>query len=68
MVDSLLGAVFQYSGLVLDAAAGGKMRVTSVQVAGARRICGRDILSNNQVNLLAIVLTAALGAIAERRS
>ena len=61
MVDSVLGALLQYSGLVRDAASGVE-RVTNVPIEGSRRICGRALLSNNQVNLLAICATAAAGA------
>ena len=36
--------------------------VVSSPIAGAERICGRDILSNDQVNLLAILCTAMAAA------
>lgn len=56
LIDSLLGATVQFSGFDRE-------RKVTVQKPGPsiERICGRNILSNNQVNLLSSFLTSLLG-------
>ena len=62
-IDSLLGAVFQYSGAVTFITASGErvIKVVNEPVSGAVHISGRNLLSNNQVNLLSAAIVAALG-------
>eukprot|EP00667_Euglena_gracilis_P014349 EG_transcript_14847 len=58
LLDSVLGAVLQYSGAIP-----GTERVVNGPRAGAKHICGRDVVSNNTVNLLSSAATAALGGL-----
>jgi uncharacterized membrane protein len=55
LIDSLLGATLQFSGFDRD-------RNLTVQMPGAtiERISGRNILSNNQVNLFSSFLTSII--------
>lgn len=57
LVDSLLGATLQFSGV------DSRGRATGRPGPGVRRVAGRDFLSNDAVNALAAA-TAALGAAA----
>ena len=65
MIDSALGALFQYSGSVEVLLNNGKTVVrrivTNPNYPNNRHITGIDVLSNHQVNLLSIVLTSFLG-------
>jgi uncharacterized membrane protein len=66
LLDSLLGATVQYSGLderskkVTSAAP----RPGSEDAQCVKRICGRDVLSNTGVNVAASLLTSAVAAAA----
>lgn len=62
LVDSLLGATVQFSGL--DEAT---RRVVNAPGPGVRRICGRDLLDNHQVNFVSALATAALSGFAAVR-
>ena len=69
LLDSLLGATLQYSGLDESSiGGGGGGRVVSVrpqpgqQAAKLKHISGRDVLSNTGVNVVASLLTSALAA------
>ncbi len=57
LADSLLGATLQYTGYDPDA-----QRVVARPRPGAKCVAGRDVLSNDAVNLLAAALAAGLGA------
>lgn len=62
LVDSLLGALFQYSGtlsLVVNGVQ--QIKVVNEPIAGAARITGRHILTNNQVNFISGLLMAIGG-------
>lgn len=58
LIDSVLGATLQYSGF-----SDGRRVVVNSPAAASRRICGRDVLDNHQVNALAAAATSALGAL-----
>ncbi|CAF2388311.1 unnamed protein product [Rotaria sp. Silwood2] len=55
LIDSLLGATLQFSGYDRE-------RNVTVQIPGPsiERICGRNILSNNQVNVISSFLTSII--------
>jgi uncharacterized protein (TIGR00297 family) len=57
VLDSVLGAVLQYSGSVP-----GTERVVNGPRPGSKFICGRDLVSNNTVNLLSSIATTIVGA------
>eukprot|EP00882_Tetradesmus_deserticola_P015318 GHRQ01016315.1.p1 GENE.GHRQ01016315.1~~GHRQ01016315.1.p1 ORF type:complete len:152 (+),score=59.12 GHRQ01016315.1:130-585(+) len=54
LVDSLLGATLQYSGWCSTTG-----RVVAQAAPGVQAISGKPVLSNNQVNALAALLTSA---------
>ena len=63
MIDSILGAFFQYSGSV-DITVGKeviKRIVTNPNHPNNKWITGINILSNHQVNLISIILTSFIG-------
>eukprot|EP00672_Neobodo_designis_P023650 CAMPEP_0174834122 /NCGR_PEP_ID=MMETSP1114-20130205/4643_1 /TAXON_ID=312471 /ORGANISM="Neobodo designis, Strain CCAP 1951/1" /LENGTH=284 /DNA_ID=CAMNT_0016068025 /DNA_START=29 /DNA_END=879 /DNA_ORIENTATION=- len=53
LVDSVLGALFQFSGVLPDG------HIANQPMKGARHICGRAILSNNGVNVVSAIITVA---------
>jgi uncharacterized protein (TIGR00297 family) len=63
LVDSLLGATLQYSAWCDE-----QKLVVETPRATAKRICGRHVLDNHQVNFLAAAITSALGAALVARS
>ena len=63
-VDSVLGATLQYSGAV-PTADPGVVRIVNAPTPAATRISGRALLTNNQVNVAAIVCAAIFGALTE---
>ena len=65
MIDSVLGALFQYSGKIVSKE--GIVRiVTSPTIKGNVHITGTNVLSNNQVNVLSILLTSLIGIASSR--
>mgnify|MGYP001173051214 len=63
MIDSILGAFFQYSGSV-NITVGKeviKRIVTNPNHPNNKWITGINILSNHQVNLISIILTSFIG-------
>lgn len=57
IIDSFLGALLQFSGY--DSA---EDRVVSRPGENVHAICGKDVLTNNQVNFVSASITAALTA------
>jgi uncharacterized membrane protein len=62
VVDSVLGATLQYSGALTHVVNGVRsVKVVNEPVAGATRIAGHHLLTNNQVNMLSGLLMAVAG-------
>lgn len=58
LVDSLLGATLQFSGYSEE-----RDKVVNYPGTGVRKICGANILTNNQVNVVAAAITSAVTAL-----
>ena len=56
-VDSVLGATLQFSGYSEE-----RDKVVNYPGRGVHKICGRHILTNNQVNVVSASITAAVTA------
>eukprot|EP00736_Rhodelphis_marinus_P001712 Rmarinus@m.27146 len=63
LLDSLLGATLQYSGVVKHHIGNEQLHLATSQPSNAaKRTCGANVLSNNQVNFVSAVLTSAVAA------
>lgn len=69
LVDSLLGATLQWSGHDVRSgrAVSGRLPAGSAGGAGVEHVCGIDLLSNTQVNVVSSALTSLLAAAAWHR-
>ncbi|GAV02472.1 hypothetical protein RvY_13034 [Ramazzottius varieornatus] len=54
LIDSLLGALFQFSGLDKE------RRIVNTPGPGITKICGRELLDNHAVNLISCALTSLI--------
>jgi uncharacterized membrane protein len=57
VIDSLIGCTLQYSGFDSE-----KLKVVSKPGENVHKICGNDVLTNSQTNLVANSITAVLTA------